>query len=796
MHQTAVRAIPKLLGTTRLRIILVGPFVLQIASAVGLVGYLSFRNGERSVSDLVTKLLHKSNDVVTQRLDRYLQTAQDINQLNADAIRLGELNLKDFTQAGRHFWKQSKVFDVSYIGGALPTGEFSGAGRWRKGQGTTIDERSARLGYRNYTYATDQQGNRTKAVYVYGYNPMAENWYPAAKKAGKPIWSSVFNWSETPEFVAIDAGYPVYDAKNQLIAILDVSLLLSKLSQFLRASIVSPSAKIFVMERDGALIASSATEPPFTLVKGKAERLSAFKSQEPLIQATAQALQQEFGTFNQIDKQQQLKFALKGGDLHFLQVTPWRDKFGLDWLVVVVVPESDFMAQINANTQSTILLCLGALLVATGVGILTARWITKPILKLNQAAKAIAAGNLNQSVTLNRKDELGELSKSFNIMALQLRTSFGELQALNTDLNENKQQLALYNRTLEEQVEERTQALYEAMTQLQLAQAEIIHSEKMAALGHLVAGIAHEINTPLGAIQASISNISSALEQSLKELPPLIKQLSPERLSDFFQLLDLARQPRPTFSSREERQLKRTLKQALLAQGLTDVDQIAVLLSQMGIQTQLDLIMPLLRDPDAPFILNTAYYLSSAQNNSQNIRLAVERASRIVYALKNFVRQDTTGTPHRSSVSEGINMVLTLYQNQIKHGIDIVKIYQDVPSIVCYPEELAQVWSNLISNAIQAMNYKGELKIEVFQQNQFVAVEISDHGCGVSESIKDKIFQPFFTTKPAGEGSGLGLSIARKIIEKHHGKITVESQVGLTIFRVTLPLDFQSFVES
>jgi signal transduction histidine kinase len=786
---------PNLLGKTRLRTILVVPFVLQIVATVGLVGYLSFRNGQRAVNSLAVKLLDKSNDVVTQRLDKYLQTAQDINQLNADAIRLGELNLRDFTRAGRHFWKQSKIFDVSYIGGALPTGEFSGAGRWRKGQGTTIDERSARLGYRNYTYATDSQGNRTKAVFVYGYDPREENWYPAAIKAGKPIWSSVFNWSATPEFVAIDAGYPVYDDKHQLIAILDVSLLLSKLSQFLRESIVSPSAKIFVMERNGNLIASSANEPPYTIVQGKAERLSAFKSREPIIQATARTLQEKFETFGQISKEQQIKFSFKE-NRHFMRVTPWRDKFGLDWLVVVVVPESDFMAQINANTQSTVLLCLAALVVAVLVGILTARWIAEPILNLNQAAKAIAAGDLTQSVYLNRNDELGELSEAFNTMAVKLRNSFGELQTLNTTLSEHELQLAFYNRTLEYQVRERTQALSEAMTQLQTAQEEIIHSEKMAALGHLVAGIAHEINTPLGAIQASISNISSALEQSLQDLPPLVQTLSPERLTEFFKLLDLAKNPQLTFSSREERQLKRTLKQTLLDRGLTNSDKLATLLSQMGIQAHLNPILPLLKEPNASFILETAYNLSSVQNNSQNIRLAVERASRIVYALKNFVRQDSSGIPITASVSESIDIVLTLYQNRIKHGIEVVKTYQAVPLIACYPEELAQVWSNLISNAIQAMDYKGELGIAVFQHDEFVVVEVIDGGCGILESIQDKIFQPFFTTKPAGEGSGLGLSIVRKIIDKHHGIIEVESQPGRTVFRVFLPLDLQSGVES
>jgi signal transduction histidine kinase len=176
------------------------------------------------------------------------------------------------------------------------------------------------------------------------------------------------------------------------------------------------------------------------------------------------------------------------------------------------------------------------------------------------------------------------------------------------------------------------------------------------------------------------------------------------------------------------------------------------------------------------------------QNNSQNIHLVVDRAARIVYALKNYVRQDVAAVPVYASVSEGINTVLTLYQNQIKQGIEVKKTYTSVPLLLCHPEELIQVWSNLISNAIQAMNYRGQLAIALSTQNQHIVVQISDTGSGIPDHIKARMFEPFFTTKPLGEGSGLGLSIVRKIVDKHCGRIEVESRIGQTIFQVWLPL--------
>ncbi|HAX80876.1 MAG TPA: hypothetical protein DCY88_34830 [Cyanobacteria bacterium UBA11372] len=407
-----------------------------------------------------------------------------------------------------------------------------------------------------------------------------------------------------------------------------------------------------------------------------------------------------------------------------------------------------------------LLFLLGGTIV-TIVGILIAGAIARPVLKFIRMTEELANGNSTIRVPVKSRDEVGQLGRALNQMAEQL----AERGILN------------------QQVQELKQTLHD----LQKNQAKLIQTEKMAALGQLVAGIAHEINTPLGAIQASIDNITSYLEQSLTELPPLFESLDRDRLTEFFTLLDWAKQPKEMLSSREERQLKRSLKQTLSEQGLENADALADTLSKMGIANTLDPILPLLQDPDAPVILETAYHLSAVQNNSQNIRLAVERAARIVYALKNYVRQDISNVPVSASVPAGIDTVLTLHQNQIKRGIEVIKNYQTVAEILCYPEALFQVWSNLIGNAIQAMNYQGQLAIALLEQDGHIMVEIADSGAGIPPEIKNQIFEPFFTTKPEGEGSGLGLSIVSKIVEKHKGRIEVESEPGNTVFRVWLP---------
>ncbi|MEG4801839.1 AAA family ATPase [Microcoleus sp. ARI1-B5] len=341
---------------------------------------------------------------------------------------------------------------------------------------------------------------------------------------------------------------------------------------------------------------------------------------------------------------------------------------------------------------------------------------------------------------------------------------------------------------LEAKVEERTQELSQTLSYLEATQAELIQSEKMAALGQLVAGVAHEVNTPLGAIRSSAGNVSKFLNQTLEQLPALFQSLSPEEVQDFLALLQRALEQETSLSTKEERKLKRALRGQLQELGIADSDTAADRLVMMGVYHELDSFVSLLQKPDSLHIIEIAYKLSELKKGMATINTATDRASKVVFALKTYAHYEQSGKKTAASIAEGIETVLTLYQNQLKQGVQVVRKYAEIPPIMCYPDELNQVWTNLVHNALQAMDYRGTLIIELAQQSGQAKISVTDSGKGIPFEIKAKIFDPFFTTKPAGEGSGLGLDIVKKIVDKHQGKIEVESIPGQTTFNVFLPV--------
>jgi len=356
---------------------------------------------------------------------------------------------------------------------------------------------------------------------------------------------------------------------------------------------------------------------------------------------------------------------------------------------------------------------------------------------------------------------------------------------LKQQVRERTQHLSESNAALER----KTQALEQTLSQLQTAQSQLVQSEKMASLGQLVANVAHEINTPIGAVKSSGHSIADALSRMLEQLPRVLLDLDEASRPVFLALIAAAHHPAPVMSTREERQITRQLTQQLEALGLSDARHKAELLLQLRAHQTPEAFIALLHRPDCDAILAAAADVATLVSSSDNINTAVERASKIVFALKSYAHSTTGSESRPTDLCQGMDTVLTLYQHQIKQGVELVYQADELPPVNGLPDELNQVWTNLIHNALQAMHQQGSLSIRMSTEGDGVLVSVGDSGPGIPEAIRARIFEPFFTTKPAGEGSGLGLDIVRKIVERHAGRIDFSTEIGVgTTFRVWLPV--------
>ncbi len=334
------------------------------------------------------------------------------------------------------------------------------------------------------------------------------------------------------------------------------------------------------------------------------------------------------------------------------------------------------------------------------------------------------------------------------------------LEAKNLEISQSKEQIE------------------EAMSDLKSAQSQIIQSEKMAALGQLIAGVAHEINTPLGAINSSSTNIENALDNILSNTLNLTSHL-PKNLKDtFIEIITTDLNFSNAIDFTNQRVIKKELMKRLKEEQIENSRRIADIVVTSNLVDKIDKLIPLLKSDYSKDVIDSISKINSVIVNTANISLAVSRASRIVKALKNFSHQTVNEEMVYAKISDGIETVLTIYYSQIKREITIEKEYGEVGSLLCHCDELNQVWTNIIQNGLQAMDYKGKMSITILEDEKYQIVKICDNGMGMSEEVKEKIFEPFYTTKAIGEGTGLGLDIVKKIIDKHNGKIEVETKLG------------------
>lgn len=419
-------------------------------------------------------------------------------------------------------------------------------------------------------------------------------------------------------------------------------------------------------------------------------------------------------------KRKQLSFAYEfpKGNQKISGIAPINDtSFG--WVVGVGIDGADIFRPVQKMKWWLLGVTVFLASLVVGFTYLIARGITVPLKNLIQTAQTIAQGKLDQRVQIRSSDEVGILGATFNDMARALSAREDELQELNKNL-ENIVRL----RTLE--LEDSNEALKKAYVDLQNAQEQLVQSEKMASLGQLVAGIAHEIKNPLNFIYGNTGFLAD-YTQRLRNILEAYERL-------------------PSITPEEREQIE-TLKKET----------------------------------------NYAFIKEDLQTLIDNFSEGARRINAIVSDLRTFSRMDTDVLSD-IDLHSSLDMSLNLLRNQYKGRVEIHRDYGGIPRIQGYSGKLSQVFMNLLSNAFHAIQEKGDVWIRTRSLNGTVEVEIEDNGMGIPKENLHRIFEPFFTTKAVGQGTGLGLCISYGIIEQHQGKIHVSSTPRQgTVFTVRLP---------
>jgi len=343
---------------------------------------------------------------------------------------------------------------------------------------------------------------------------------------------------------------------------------------------------------------------------------------------------------------------------------------------------------------------------AGGVMVRAARDLSRPMSALAQAADRVGRGDLEAAVPhVDGPDEITRLRESIERMRRTLATTIAELEGERAGL--------------EEKVTARTAALSRALLELKETQAALLHGEKMASLGQLVAGVAHEINNPLNAIAGSVESLAG-------------------RAAEVRRVLEAYRAAETSLPAEVKRELADLREEVDLDATLEDLEGIA-----------------------------------------RVTRRSTDRAVRIVSDLLHFSRASSDRVP--TNLHAGLDEALSLLGSHLRHaGVVVVKRYGAIPEVLVRADEVNQIFLNLLTNALQAVSGRTPASIRIRTGVIATGVEIviEDSGPGVPRELRTRIFDPFFTTKPAGQGTGLGLSISAQIAARHGGTLTVEDAEG------------------
>lgn len=407
-----------------LRLVFSLPFLLQFFMAMLFTGLLLFQSGQDSVQSVLKELRQEVLERVQEQVSRHMREPLRLNSLNADAWHSEILSFTDPVARDRYFVNHIRAFPdaaMTFIG--LADGSFYGARRKLNGEIQVVHNNRVTGGASWYFQVSDVGDALEKQETFPNFDPRTRPWFEAAKLAGKPVFSEVYRHFVFLE-PTVTATHPIFDSKGNLVGVFGVDYLLSWLGRVLSDLPLGASGQVFVTDNEGFLVASSVSKSPFEERNGRMERIKAADSNNDILRMAANTVARTVPAISQAGAYE-FKFQDRS---YFVDVRNFQES-GINWNIYVVLAADDFLGGLRSVANRTASLSMICMVLVFLLAIWTAGWVTKPIQRLNTAARELAEGRLKLLPDTERRDELGELSRSFNTMACQVTDLVTNLEA-------------------------------------------------------------------------------------------------------------------------------------------------------------------------------------------------------------------------------------------------------------------------------------------------------------------------------------------------------------------------------